>query len=41
VPDPENPADFLTKFISAKKLEASLVFLTNSNNSVFLTKPPP
>jgi hypothetical protein len=41
VPDPENPADFLTKFVSAKKLEASLVFLTNSNNSVFLTKPPP
>jgi hypothetical protein len=41
VPDPENPADFLTKFVGAKKLEASLVFLTNSNNSVFLTKPPP
>lgn len=34
VPDPENPADFLTKFVSARKLEASLVYLTNSNHRV-------
>ena len=34
VPDEENPADFLTKFVSAKKLEASVAYLTNSNNRV-------
>ena len=34
VPDPENPADFLTKFISSKKLEASVKYLTNSSNCV-------
>ena len=29
VPDTENPADFLTKWVSLAKLEASLAYLTN------------
>jgi hypothetical protein len=34
VPDADNPADFLTKFVSAKKLEKSVAYLTNSANVV-------
>ena len=34
VPDADNPSDFLTKFVSAKKLEASVAYLTNSANRV-------
>jgi hypothetical protein len=34
VRDEENPADFLTKFVSGRKLEASLEFATNSRNVV-------
>ena len=34
VPDPENPSDFLTKWVPKEKLERSLVFATNSTNAV-------
>ena len=34
VPDEENPADYLTKFVPASKLERSIAYLTNSVNAV-------
>ena len=34
VPDPENPTDFMTKWVSAAKLEASLEYLCNTRNAV-------
>jgi hypothetical protein len=34
IPDEENPSDFLTKFINAKKFAASIEYCTNSRNAV-------
>ena len=34
VPDPENPSDFLTKWVGQVKFERSLAFATNSTNRV-------
>ena len=34
VPDPENPSDFLTKWVGQVKFERSLAFATNSANRV-------
>ena len=34
VPDPLNPADFLTKFIDKKKVEHSNEYATNARNAV-------
>ena len=30
IPDPLNPADFLTKFVGGPKLKQSLAFITNA-----------
>jgi hypothetical protein len=38
VPDVENPSDFLTKWVSASKLEASLEYCCNSRNAVQHTR---
>ena len=37
VEDAENPADFLTKWVSAKKLIESLEYVTNSKEAVAAT----
>ena len=37
VADQENPADFLTKWLSVEKAEASIEFATNSKNAVEAT----
>ena len=34
VVDPENPADFLTKFVDKKKRGKAMRYLTNSDNRV-------
>ena len=34
VPDEQMPADFLTKWINARKLARSLAYATNSNSAV-------
>ena len=34
VPDPLNPADFLTKFIDKKKVDYSNEYATNARNAV-------
>jgi hypothetical protein len=34
VPDPENPSDFMTKWVSRDKLERSLEFCLNTRNAV-------
>ena len=39
VSDAHNPADFLTKWISAEKFEKSLEYATNSANAVEVTCP--
>ena len=39
VPDAENPADFLTKWIAAPKFEASVAYATNSKNKINETPP--
>mgnify|MGYP002812798095 CR=1 FL=1 len=35
VPDEDNPADFLTKWLGRTKLEKSVAYATNSSNQVF------
>ena len=32
VPDPENPADFMTKWVPVRKVDASLDYATNRRN---------
>ena len=34
VPDPQNPADYLTKFIDRTKVEWSTAYATNAKNAV-------
>ena len=34
IPDPEMPADFLTKWVTAKKIQKSLDYLINAGNRV-------
>ena len=34
VPDSENPSDFLTKWLSQEKAEASVAYATNPGNAV-------
>ena len=34
VADPENPADFMTKWVPAKKAETSIDYATNRRNAV-------
>jgi hypothetical protein len=34
VPDPENPSDFMTKWVSRDKLERSLEICLNTRNAV-------
>ena len=42
VPDPENPSDFLTKWVSAEKLRRSLAYVTGSNRrSVIMAERHP
>ena len=39
VPDTENPADFLTKWVSHAKFEASNAYATNGVNAVDASEP--
>ena len=34
VPDPQNPADYLTKFLDKEKVRSSNAYATNSRNAV-------
>ena len=34
VPDVQNPADFLTKFVDKKKFDSSIEYATNGKNAV-------